>query len=78
VIFTDLTDVGDGSGKVVCKRHADSYFLSSLEAVFAAEMQNKHPNASRHAPSGFYGSKFITVVLSGEILLFHADDEFLC
>ncbi len=32
-IFTDLTDAGTNDGKVVYKRHADTFFLSSSEVV---------------------------------------------
>ncbi|KAI8093238.1 NPL4 family-domain-containing protein [Halteromyces radiatus] len=67
VVFTDLIDDGSGSGKVVTKRHVDSHFLSSLECSFAAEMQLAHPNVSRHAVTGKYGSKFVTCVISGDL-----------
>ncbi|KAI8641292.1 NPL4 family-domain-containing protein [Parasitella parasitica] len=66
MIFSDLVDDGTGNGSVVAKRHIDSYFLSSLECVFAAEMQQRHPNISKHSVSGKYSSKFVTCVISGD------------
>lgn len=66
MIFSDLTDDGTGKGSVIAKRHVDSYFLSSLECVFAAEMQRRHPNACRHSVSGKFSSKFVTCVISGD------------
>ncbi|SGY79251.1 BQ5605_C008g05086 [Microbotryum silenes-dioicae] len=72
MIYTDL--VADQSspekkaqGKVVCKRHANSFFLSSLEVVFAAHLQRLHPNPSRFAEAGHFSSKFVTCVLSGDL-----------
>ncbi|KAJ2706323.1 nuclear protein localization protein 4 [Coemansia sp. IMI 203386] len=64
MVFTDLepTDVPQ---KVVYRRHANSYFLTSLETRLGAYMQLKHPNACRWAKNGHFGSKFVTCCLSG-------------
>ncbi|KAI9311699.1 NPL4 family-domain-containing protein [Dichotomocladium elegans] len=67
MVFTDLVDDNTGNGTVVVKRHMDSYFLSSLECAFAAEMQRRHPNPCRHSVTGKYGSKFLTCVISGDL-----------
>ncbi|KAJ1810923.1 nuclear protein localization protein 4 [Coemansia sp. RSA 2598] len=64
MIFTDLEPT-DVPKKVVYRRHADSYFLTSLEARLGAYMQLKHPNACRWAKDGHFGSKFVTCCLSG-------------
>ncbi|KAG5513514.1 hypothetical protein PMAC_000946 [Pneumocystis sp. 'macacae'] len=64
MIFTDLTDDGSGKGTVICKRHVDSFFLSSLEVFFGATMQLKHKNATKWSKSGEFGSKFVTCVIS--------------
>ncbi|KAG0245885.1 nuclear protein localization protein 4 [Mortierella sp. GBA43] len=65
MVYTDLTDDGSGNGTVLCKRHIDSYFLSSQECQFAAVMQKKHPNATKYSSTGTFGSKFVTCVIGG-------------
>ncbi|KAL2916476.1 nuclear protein localization protein 4 [Polyrhizophydium stewartii] len=65
VVYTDLTDDGTGKGTVVCKRHADSYFLSSAECIFASHFQAKYPMATKYSPTRTFGSRFVTCVISG-------------
>jgi nuclear protein localization family protein 4 len=62
-IFTDLVPAADG--KVKHYRGVDTHFLSAQEIINAATFQNLHPNPCRSTEEGTFGSKFVTVCVTG-------------
>ena len=63
-IFTDLDPTPEDRTKNIYKRHPQSFFLSSLEAIFAATLQKANPTASKSSPTGLYASRLVTAVLT--------------
>ncbi|KAL1740782.1 NPL4 family-domain-containing protein [Schizophyllum fasciatum] len=64
-VFTDLVPDEEDRTKTQYRRHPGSFYLSSLEAIFAARMQLANPTPSRSSPTGFFGSRLVTAVLTG-------------
>ncbi|KAG1716336.1 hypothetical protein ID866_820 [Astraeus odoratus] len=63
-IFTDLEPTPEDRTKNVYKRHSQSFFVSSLEAIFAATIQNANRTPSRSSSSGYFGSRMVTAILT--------------
>ena len=40
--------------------------MSAEECITAGWLQNKYPNVCKYAEEGYFGSKFVTVVVSGD------------
>jgi nuclear protein localization family protein 4 len=64
-IFTDLVPLDRQKGTVKCVRGSESHFLSAQECIMAGTIQNLHPNPCRLSPTGFFGSKAVTVCVTG-------------
>uniref|UniRef100_A0A336LZR4 CSON005178 protein n=1 Tax=Culicoides sonorensis TaxID=179676 RepID=A0A336LZR4_CULSO len=65
-IFTDLLTDNAAAGTVKQTRGIETHFLSAQECILAGHLQNKHQNASKYASSGYFGSKFVTVCVTGD------------
>ncbi|XP_030035651.1 nuclear protein localization protein 4 homolog [Manduca sexta] len=65
-LFTDLLPRDLQGGTVQHIRGVDTHFLTAQECIMAGNYQNEHPNACRHASSGYFGSKFVTVCVTGD------------
>lgn len=46
-------------------RGADTHFLSAQEIITAAAHQNLYPNKCKLTDEGVFGSKFVTICVSG-------------
>jgi len=64
-IFTDLVPMAGVGGKVRSFRGGETHFLSSQEIITAASYQNNAPNTSKLTEEGVFGSKFVTVCVTG-------------
>ncbi|KAL1497698.1 hypothetical protein ABEB36_008615 [Hypothenemus hampei] len=67
-IFTDLVPDDIQKGTVKHTRNVNSHFLSAQECIMAGYFQNLHPNSCKFASSGSFGSKFVTVCVTGDKL----------
>ncbi|XP_049775700.1 nuclear protein localization protein 4 homolog [Schistocerca cancellata] len=65
-IFTDLVTDDVKKGTVKHVRNIESHFLSAEECIMAGYFQNQHPNPCRFSPVGYFGSKFVTVCVTGD------------
>lgn len=65
-IFTDLVPLDASAGTVKKTRGGEAHLISAQEVITAAHLQNLHPNPSHKSPSGYYGSKFATVIVTGD------------
>ncbi|KAF7280486.1 hypothetical protein GWI33_005827 [Rhynchophorus ferrugineus] len=65
-IFTDLLPDDIKKGTVKYTRNVESHFLSAQECIMAGNFQNQHPNICKYASSGSFGSKFVTVCVTGD------------
>uniref|UniRef100_A0A0N4ZEV7 MPN domain-containing protein n=1 Tax=Parastrongyloides trichosuri TaxID=131310 RepID=A0A0N4ZEV7_PARTI len=65
-IVTDLWSKDSVDGTVHCVRHPESYLVSAEECITAGYLQSKHKNKSDFSTSGYFGSKFVTLIVSGD------------
>ena len=64
-VFTDLDPLPEDKTKNLYKRHPQSFYLSSLEAIFATALQRTSQVPSRSSETGYFGSRLVTAVLTG-------------
>ncbi|KAI0073419.1 hypothetical protein K474DRAFT_1686211 [Panus rudis PR-1116 ss-1] len=72
-IFTDLTPQKDEKTKLVYTRHPQSFFLSSLEVIFAAHAQNANSTPSKSSSTGQFASRMVTAVSEQACAMVDAD-----
>nr|CAG4650962.1 EOG090X05T8 [Simocephalus serrulatus]SVE94224.1 EOG090X05T8 [Simocephalus serrulatus] len=65
-IFTDLVTEDATKGTVRHFRNAETHFLSAQECITAGHLQSLHPNPCRLSAEGYFGSKFVTICVTGD------------
>lgn len=65
-IFTDLIADNPAEGTVKQIRGIETHFLTSQECIMAGHLQNQHPNISKYSSNGTFGSKFVTICVTGQ------------
>nr|XP_016932877.2 nuclear protein localization protein 4 homolog isoform X1 [Drosophila suzukii] len=65
-IFTDLITEDASVGTVKQIRGIESHFITAQECITAGELQNRHPNPCKYASNGVFGSKFVTICVTGD------------
>ncbi|CAH3036912.1 unnamed protein product [Porites lobata] len=66
-IFTDLVADDVRKGTVKHLRDINTFFLTAEECILAGHLQNLYPSPCILSSSGKFGSKFTTVVVSGNM-----------
>lgn len=67
MIYTDLVDDGSGKGTVISTRGpSHDYFVTCYEALWMARQQLKHRYVCPWSKSNRFGSRFVTVIVSGD------------
>ncbi len=66
-IFTDLIieDVRAGTVKNF-RGNAETYFLTADECIMSGYFQNLYKNVCKYSSEKYFGSKFVTVVVTGD------------
>lgn len=66
-IFTDLVTEDPRKGTVKNFRgNSDTYFLTADECIMAGYFQNIYKNTCKYSSEKYFGSKFVTVVVTGD------------
>uniref|UniRef100_A0A1Q3G1Y1 Nuclear protein localization protein 4 homolog n=1 Tax=Culex tarsalis TaxID=7177 RepID=A0A1Q3G1Y1_CULTA len=65
-IFTDLLAENAAAGTVKHVRGIKTHFLTAHECILAGHLQNKYPNRCKYASKGLFGSKFVTICVTGD------------
>jgi len=65
-IFTDLISQDSSKGTVKHFRNVNNYFLTAQECIMAGYFQTIYPNICKSSNDGYFGSKFVTVIITGD------------